>query len=237
MKYFASVPSVTRDQVAEQHVLLRSQKLRLAGSLISARGFEQRKQFFNNQKTGLFYSVEDTEEKPQTPGMEQMSGMMTRYMQMLGPQILQMAWISYFFSGFVLVKLPFPLTLNFRGTLQQGMELRTLDVRYVSSLSWYFLNSFGLRDILPFLLGEANSADDARIMQAQMGMGQMTQMAKVSTAKKFTAERESLSLVRHTKTTLQQAEQHVFSQSIRAPPQAASSRRSSAGPSHLKKEQ
>jgi Integral membrane protein EMC3/TMCO1-like len=54
------------------------------------------------------------------------------------------------------VKLPFPLTLKFRGTLQQGMELRTLDVRYVSSLSWYFLNSFGLRGILPFLLGEAN---------------------------------------------------------------------------------
>jgi Integral membrane protein EMC3/TMCO1-like len=86
-------------------VLLRSQKLRLAGSLISADGFERRKHFFNDTKHGIFHSLDEEDSKPPSPGLDQMGTMMTRYMQMLGPQILQMAWISYFFSGFVLGRL------------------------------------------------------------------------------------------------------------------------------------
>ena len=56
------------------------------------------------------------------------------------------------------VKLPFPLTLRFKSMLQSGVATRDLDVRWVSSLSWYFLNLFGLQSVFIFILGNENGA-------------------------------------------------------------------------------
>lgn len=68
--------------------------------------------------------------------------------------MLSMAWVSYFFSGFVLVKLPFPLTDSFKSMLQQGVFIPNLDSSYVSSLSWYFINLFGVRGLLSLFLDQ-----------------------------------------------------------------------------------
>lgn len=61
------------------------------------------------------------------------------------PQMLLGAWVRYFFSGFAVAKLPFPLSQRFRSMLQSGIERagQSLDVSYVSALSWYILNLFG----------------------------------------------------------------------------------------------
>lgn len=40
--------------------------------------------------------------------------------------------------------------------LQSGVMTRDLDVRWVSSLSWYFLNLFGLQSVFGFILGSDN---------------------------------------------------------------------------------
>lgn len=56
-----------------------------------------------------------------------------------------------------LVKLPFPLTLGFKSMLQRGIETPDMDVRWVSSLSWYFLNFFGLNGLYRLILGGDNS--------------------------------------------------------------------------------
>jgi len=56
----------------------------------------------------------------------------------------------------VIVKLPFPLTLGFKGMLQRGIETSDMDVRWVSSLSWYFLNFFGLNGLYRLILGSDN---------------------------------------------------------------------------------
>ena len=70
------------------------------------------------------------------------------------------------------MKIPFPLTNRFKVMLQRGVDLETLDVSYVSSLSWYFLLMFGLRGFLRVILGEdPDSLDADRAMQMQMGMG------------------------------------------------------------------
>jgi hypothetical protein len=58
----------------------------------------------------------------------------------------------------VAVKLPFPLTIGFKQMMQRGIETPDMDVRWVSSLSWYFLNLFGLNGLFRLLLGSDNGA-------------------------------------------------------------------------------
>ncbi|KAF9058026.1 integral membrane protein DUF106-domain-containing protein [Panaeolus papilionaceus] len=94
-----------------------------------------------------------------------MAGMKTQ-MVMMVPQMVIMGWINFFFQGFVLIKLPFPLTLGFKSMLQRGIETPDMDVRWVSSLSWYFLNFFGLNGLYRLILGDDNSADSSRDMTA-----------------------------------------------------------------------
>jgi hypothetical protein len=57
-------------------------------------------------------------------------------MAMMVPQVFMMSVVNTFFSGFVLVKIPFPLTPSFKSMLQRGILLASLDVTYVTSLSW-----------------------------------------------------------------------------------------------------
>ena len=54
------------------------------------------------------------------------------------------------------MKLPFPLTPQFKSMLQSGVGTRELDVQWVSSLSWYFLTLFGLQPVYNFILGGDN---------------------------------------------------------------------------------
>ena len=134
-----------------------------------------------------------------------MTDMMKKNMVMFVPNVVMLPWLSYFFSGFVIAKFPFPLTSRFRTMLQRGIELSTLDVTYVTSLSMYFLFLFGLRGLFALLLGEDNEADDAQIMQQQMGGGQPGQdMTKV-----FKAEVDNLNLVEH-KWALENVEQYLL---------------------------
>jgi hypothetical protein len=54
-------------------------------------------------------------------------------------------------------------------TIQRGVDLSTLDVSYVSSLSWYFLVNFGLRGVFRLILGEdSDLADETKMMQMQV---------------------------------------------------------------------
>ena len=119
-----------------------------------------------------------TPDAPPAPTQDPLAmvGMMKQNLVMIVPNMLLMGWITYFFSGFILVKLPFPLTDRFKQMLQRGVALGGLDVSYVSSLSWYFVNLFGLRGLFACVLGSDSAGlDNAEVMAQQMqgGMGQM----------------------------------------------------------------
>jgi len=191
--------------IKETQILARAKRLKSNANKIPYHAFAMRKMFFNDKEIGLFKerpqpASQDALTNPMmNPMMDQnvMVDMMKKNMAMIVPQILLMAWVNYFFSGFVLVKLPFPLTLSFKTMLQRGIDLSTLDVAYVSSLSWYFLTLFGLRGLNSIFLGEANLSDDAQLMQEQMSGGMGMSPPQNEIYKIFQSERENLELVKH----------------------------------------
>ncbi|CDR39950.1 CYFA0S04e00826g1_1 [Cyberlindnera fabianii] len=89
-------------------------------------------------------------------------------------QTAMMGWVNFFFAGFVLMKLPFPLTLRFKQMLQSGVNTSDLDVRWVSSISWYVIAMLGLNSVSNVLFGDGNMA--SQMMQQQQPMGGVPMM-------------------------------------------------------------
>ncbi|PWY89276.1 transmembrane protein [Aspergillus heteromorphus CBS 117.55] len=160
-------PASTLAESRERLALIRGVNLRNnAHAVLSKESFEMRKTYLvSAYQSGAFLKNPDQRGQPPAnpmtdpAGMEAMMGMMKGNMMMMIPQTLIMSWINAFFSGFVILKLPFPLTIRFKSMLQSGVMTRDLDVRWVSSLSWYFLNLFGLQSVFGFILGSDNAAN------------------------------------------------------------------------------
>ncbi|RAL03573.1 ER membrane complex subunit EMC3 [Aspergillus ibericus CBS 121593] len=169
-------PASTLAESRERLGLIRGVNLRNnCHAVLSKESFEMRKNYLvSAYQSGAF--LKDPANRGQPPanpmtdpaGMEAMMGMMKGNMMMMIPQTLIMSWINAFFSGFVILKLPFPLTIRFKSMLQSGVMTRDLDVRWVSSLSWYFLNLFGLQSVFGFILGSDNAASHMSQQMASM---------------------------------------------------------------------
>jgi hypothetical protein len=186
------------EEIGYQQALMRCGRLRMNNRFLQKTSFSSRRHFYT-AKEGGFLKNEKVRGGPVNPMMNPngMVDMMKNNMAYMLPNMAMMAWISYFFSGFVVVRVPFPVTQRFKMMLQRGIDVGTLDVSYVSSLSWYFLVMFGLRGFFSLVLGADSGADEARMMQAQMGMGAGPQMG-FDPKKAFAAEIDNLDLVRHT---------------------------------------
>ena len=113
--------------------------------------------------------AEDPNNEPQNPlDSNGMDGMMDMAKGQFGNMIAQtamMSWVNFFFMGFVLMKLPFPLTLRFKQMLQNGVATDDLDVRWVSSISWYFIASMGLVSVMNVLFNDESMGEQ---LQQQM---------------------------------------------------------------------
>lgn len=96
-----------------------------------------------------------------------MTNMMKQQLMGMVPQLAMGAWVSFFFSGFVMGRVPFALTPRFKMMLQRGIDLTTLDPSYFTSLSYYILLLFGLRGAFSLFFRE-NTIDDAELMRRQM---------------------------------------------------------------------
>jgi ER membrane protein complex subunit 3 len=97
-----------------------------------------------------------TASPPVDPMMDMMMknpmSMMGNNMIFMVQNMVMMQGIQHFFSGFILLQVPFSLTIGFKSMFQKGVvDLPNLSSSYVSSVSWYFLVLYGLRSFLSLL--------------------------------------------------------------------------------------
>merc|ERR1712146_557497 len=127
----------------------------------------------------------------QDPSM--MTDMMKKQMINMVPMVVIGGLINWVFSGFVIIRVPFPLTIAFKPMLQRGIELTTLSASWVSSMSFYFTCVFGLSAVYTLALGSNNEADQSAMMQQQMAMTKTPQQP----GQAYKAEWEALQVMRH----------------------------------------
>jgi hypothetical protein len=70
------------------------------------------------------------------------------------PQLAMGFFVNFFFSGFVMGRVPFPLSPRFKPMLQRGIDLVGLDVTYFTALSYYILLLFGLQGVFSLVFRE-----------------------------------------------------------------------------------
>lgn len=195
-KLIRSSPTPDSKAIKEGQAVIRARNLRSGAHLIPSKSFRSRRTYFTNEESGLLFVPKEEAQKAQAqmfqdPNMAM--DMMKKNLSMIIPQTLTFAWVNFFFSGFVAAKIPFPLTPRFRAMLQNGIDLSTVDVSYVSSRSWYFLNLFGLRGFFSLILGEENATDDAQRMMQMSGGGGFG----FDASKNLGAEKDSLDIIQH----------------------------------------
>ncbi|VVT58008.1 uncharacterized protein SAPINGB_P005991 [Magnusiomyces paraingens] len=184
--------------VREQQFLVYAQSLRTNGVNLSDESLAQRIAYQSEQlKKGAYLKNPDAQ--PNAPpslsdpsSMEGMMGMIKSQALNFVPQTIMMTWVNALFSGFVLMKLPFPLTIRFKSMLQSGVATPDLDVRWVSAVSWYVLNLIGLKSVFALLLGNDNTAGGLQ-NQATPAMPQLGTPG-LDPSKLFIAEAENLQL-------------------------------------------
>jgi hypothetical protein len=97
-----------------------------------------------------FLQQESPEMPPSNP-MAMMSGLGSQPVMMLSTIGLGYL-VNTLFSGFALVRLPFPLTPRFRVMTHRDLDLSWLDSSYVSSMTWYMLTMYGSRPLMTLVL-------------------------------------------------------------------------------------
>lgn len=196
----------------QKAILARAGVLKTYSSFLTPTGFQQRIHYFTDKETGVLH--ETIEKKDMAEMMmtnpDMMTGMMKQQVAGLGPQLALGAFVNFFFRGFILGKLPFSLSPKFKGMLQSGIDLPTLDVSYLSSLSYYMLLLFGSRGILTlFFQDVVNDAAMAAQMQMQAQKGMMMNPAQADPQKAFQDEAKVLDLLQH-KWRMQDSEARAY---------------------------
>ena len=182
------------DGLREAQAVVRATRISQNCGYLTTKGFEKRREYFCDEKTGVFSqeSKKSNMQQQMLSDPSMLSEMLTKNLNMIVPNMLTMAWVNFFFTGFVVGKVPFPLTQRFRSMLQRGIDLKSLDVTYVSSLSWYFLNFFGLGGVFGLVLGN-NTLNDTQQMRQMSMMG-------MDTGKAFKSVKENLEMIEHEST-------------------------------------
>lgn len=155
VSYLISSPKeVDLEQIADGAMILRGKLLRDNGNYIPKSGFTMRKQHFVNEKFGWLLSPRPNASQNLFTDPTKVTDMMKSNVVNILPMFAIGGWIVWMFSGFLIARVPFPLTIRFKSMLQSDIQLISLDASWVSSVSWYFLNVCGLKSIYELILNE-----------------------------------------------------------------------------------
>ncbi|EUD68690.1 hypothetical protein C922_01090 [Plasmodium inui San Antonio 1] len=149
-------PTIKADveKLRQNNFLTRFTQLKTNYGFISPVAFLSRKYFFNKPQAGFFNDLPE-QVNPFDALLKQdpsdLFGMMKNQIPFLVLQLGLGFLINLFFSGYLVAKIPFPLTYKFKSTLQMGMDIQLLDMKFVSSLSWYFLVMFGSSGLISII--------------------------------------------------------------------------------------
>mmetsp|Transcript_26727 Transcript_26727/g.72237 ORF Transcript_26727/g.72237 Transcript_26727/m.72237 type:complete len:259 (+) Transcript_26727:146-922(+) len=184
-------------EIREQQLVIRSQRLRAIGRIISDNGFKMRKEFLAAKDTGVFHQKAVSKSMQETMATDptMMVDMMKKNLSGIVPQLAMGMVVNFFFSGFVLGKVPFALSPRFKLMLQRGIDLASLDVSYFTSLSYYILLLFGLRGVF-MLVFRDETVDETEMMRRQMNPMGANPMAFDAEAE-FKKERVALAALDH----------------------------------------
>ena len=143
-----------------KQTLMLAQRLRTRSGFICNASFKKRKLYLTKKGVGLLKQKGIPGAANPMSNPMAMMDMLKGNMTFMIPNFAMMGFVNYFFSGFVCLKVPFPMPSNrFKLMLQRGVDLTSLDVSYVSSLCLYFLVTFGLNGVYKLILG-ANDLDN-----------------------------------------------------------------------------
>jgi len=208
MTIFKSDAKVDLKEVKQNSMLGRCKMLRAAHHYLTEKAFKTRKAYFVKKDVGVLVK---SVPKPKDP-MEALSGgggdpmaamgMMKGQMVFMVSQGLLAYWVSHLFSGFLVAKTPFPLTFQFKGMLQRGVEVTALEPGYVSSLCWYMfvmMSSHSLIGLVQSFVqkSDVEAEDPMMAMMGSMGAAPMMPGAWPDPAKVYKSEQDNLEMILH----------------------------------------
>lgn len=205
---FKADTKIDMKEVKTNNMLSRCRMLRAHSQFLSEKSFNTRKAYFVKPDKGVLVKAPP---KPKDP-MEALSagpdpmmamGMMKNQMVFMVSQGLLAYWVSHLFSGFLVAKTPFPLTFQFKGMLQRGVEVQSLEPGYVSSLCWYMfvmMSSHSLIGLVQSMVSktDVDLEDPMMAMMGTMGGGMMGGgLGGPDMSKVYKGEQESLEVIAH----------------------------------------
>jgi hypothetical protein len=143
-------------------------------------------------------------------------GMLKGNMAFMVQNMVMMQGIQHFFSGFILLQIPFKLTAGFKPMFQRGLaDLPDLEPSYVSSVSWYFLVMYGLRSFFQLAIGELPlEVREQEQLQQKLGKQNPPPPGKnqdgATMAKMLRQEAENLSLLPEFKSQMDGVEKRLL---------------------------
>merc|ERR1719262_1249293 len=197
-------------EVKNNNMLARCRALRAQCSYLSERAFISRKAYFIKPDKGVLVKAPPKAKDPMEalsagPDPMMAMGMMKNQMVFMVSQGLLAYWVSHLFSGFLVAKTPFPLTFQFKGMLQRGVEVQSLEPGYVSSLCWYMfvmMSSHSLIGLVQSFSSKSDGDNDDNPMLAMMGSvsgaaNPMMPGGGPDMSKVYKQEQESLEMIQH----------------------------------------